>query len=135
MLVNIDTFADAVKAITTDFVVVDIETEGLNLWWEDRLCGIGICTSKEETFYFPYRHKDVDMPTMVFLSDYLPNINLPIETLSILFEKLSQVNTLIGHNIKFDLTGLLKDGFNDLDEVSMRYLLSLTERELTNETY
>jgi DNA polymerase-1 len=87
---------------------VDIETDGLDVWQDNRLCGIGVCTQHEETFYYPFRHKDDNFPLLSMLDGPL---NLSLDLLPILFEQLYCCESLIGHNLKFDLTGLSKDGF------------------------
>lgn len=97
-------------------VVVDLETSGLNPWKSDQMCGIGLHLDIDNcTYYLPFRHQkalDDEHPLFDLLNlmeeDYQ---NLPLEFLPILLDHLSGIPKLIGHNIKFDLAFLHKDGF------------------------
>ncbi|MBS3914826.1 MAG: hypothetical protein KG003_10015 [Bacteroidetes bacterium] len=113
MIVNQENFEEALDLITEDECVVDTETEGLDVWNKHKQCGIGICNSRFETAYFPFRHKNnlEKMPMLNFFSDE-NEMNLPLEYLPRIFERLNRVKTIIGHNIKFDLVALLGDGFH-----------------------
>ena len=125
MLVNLENFEQALSKITTDLCVVDIETEGLDIWNTHKLCGIGVCTSNKDTFYFPYRHKNSNtMPLMEFFQDE-KILNLPLETMPKLFQILSRINILVGHNLKFDLAGLLGDGFNISEHQELQDTITL----------
>ena len=82
------------------YLVVDLETTGLNPYHGDRMCGI-VIGHKDERFYFPFRHEGEGGPT-----------NLPMECM----EKLRPVlgdpdTTYIGWNYKFDIHFLIQDGF------------------------
>jgi DNA polymerase-1 len=108
MLVNTpEQFYESLNKFTR-MMVVDIETDGLDVWQDNRLCGIGICTQNEETFYYPFRHDDANYPLLSMLEGPL---NLPLTLLPILFDQLYQCDAIIGHNLKFDLTGMMQDGF------------------------
>lgn len=104
-------FSKAVEEIkNAPLVVLDIETDGLEIWVDKELCGIGVCLPylENKTYYFPFRHKEKELP---LLSHLLGELNLPIELLPILLKALKNVPTLLGHNIKFDLAGLYKEGY------------------------
>ena len=80
----------------SDKVVIDVETDGLQPWHGNRLCGIGVAFNGEEAFYMPFRH---------------PENNLPLTLFPRIWSSLRKVKTLIGHNIKFDLAMLYQDGY------------------------
>ena len=77
--------------------VVDVETNGLDSFGYNQICGIGIATvTAEETYYFPIRHQQ--------------GRNLSIDCYKDLLTLISLRETLIGYNLKFDLHFLIKDG-------------------------
>lgn len=104
-------FLTALDAIT-DEIVLDVETSGLNVWQDARVCGVGICTSKEETFYFPFRHRQQGMAILGEPELVDNEENLPIKALDLLLNRLKSVKTIIGHNIKFDISALFQDHFD-----------------------
>ena len=57
----VDTVEKYVDVITTlknhDTVVVDVETNGLDAFGINQLCGVGISTLAGDTHYFPVRHQ------------------------------------------------------------------------------
>ena len=77
-----------------DVIVIDTETNGLDPF-QDELVGISFCFLNEKSFYFPILHRGIDW-----------NDN----ELELIFSKLNG-KTLIGHNLKFDLKFLFKNGF------------------------
>ena len=81
---------------SVDQLVIDTETDGLQPWHGNRLCGIGFALSENEAYYLPYRH---------------PDNNLPLETLDSVWDTLNGVSCLIGHNIKFDMAMIRQDGY------------------------
>lgn len=94
----------------TKVLTFDTETSGLKVWTQDKLCGIGICTSNEETFYYPFRHKhNQDMPMLKLLGD--DGLNLDMKFLPVLLKKIEEAEVLVGHNIKFDLATIRSDKF------------------------
>ncbi len=104
-------FEEALGAIRNQTkIVVDVETSGLNLWLHDRICGVGVCLENRDAFYFPFRHVKANLPLLAMLDD--EEINLPLDWLQELWEAIYQVETVIGHNIKFDLAAMFQDGFD-----------------------
>ena len=89
------------KDVTTalknqDVLVVDVETNGLDAFGINQLCGVGISTLAGDTYYFPVRHQQ--------------GVNLPHMYIQELMQLLGQKDTLVGYNIKFDLRFLEKEG-------------------------
>ena len=80
---------------------VDVETNGLDWFGKNQICGVGVGIETGETFYFPFRH---------FPSLEAENLH-PLQ-LGQLMEAMNQCSTLIGYNIKFDLHFLEKDGLS-----------------------
>jgi DNA polymerase I len=132
MLVNVNNFKEVLESITED-LVIDIETNGLDLWGENELCGIGICTSNLRTYYFPFRHVN---PGNHPLLDFIvkdEELNLPLELMNDLFNKIKEkVKVLIGHNLKFDLSGLIKEGFQISDEIILEDTVVLARLKYTD---
>lgn len=115
IIVTQESFAEALAAIKGQSrVVVDVETSGLDVWLGDRICGVGICLENMNGYYFPFRHKEKDLPLFTVDSEFTED-NLPLDLLPKLFETINELPTLIGHNLKFDLAALYRDGF-DLKE-------------------
>ena len=102
MLVNNDgLYAEALQHINKfDSWVVDVETNGLDPYGYNQICGIGIAVndSNLSTYYFPFRHQQPG--------------NLDLKYLPKLMEVMNSRTELIGHNIKFDLKFLAKDGLD-----------------------
>lgn len=99
------------KLSEEDLVIVDIESSGLEMWLTDELCGLGLYLPKADLgVYIPVRHKTQKIGLLDFGEDEeTENVN-HVDYLRLL-DALSDVNTLVGHNLKFDLIGLTKDGF------------------------
>ena len=85
-----------------DKLVVDVETNGLQAFGWNQLCGVGIATSPNDSLYFPFRHQSGE--------------NLPIAFAHDLMKLLSECKTLIGYNLKFDLHFLANDGLEVKDQ-------------------
>ena len=92
-------FADALAILAAhpDWVV-DIESNGFDAFGMNQLCGIGIMPlgDPDHAYYFPFRHHQGE--------------NLGMEELYQLLEVMSTRRMIVGHNIKFDLHFLVKDG-------------------------
>ena len=82
-------------------IIIDIESNGTELFSNKQLCGIGIGIPSKENFlqYYPFRHKHTQ-------GENLDNDQL-IALISILS---NNATTFIGHNLKFDLHFLEDDG-------------------------
>ena len=77
--------------------IVDVETNGLDSFGYNQICGVGISTVESNiTYYFPIRHQQ--------------GKNLSIDCYRDLLTLVSLRETLIGYNLKFDLHFLVKDG-------------------------
>jgi DNA polymerase-1 len=125
IITNLTQFNQSLKKFTSD-IVVDTETSGLHMWRESSIAGIGICTKNYDTFYYPFFHKR-KVPTLFEgLMEEHSEDNLPKELLPILISKIQESKTLIGHNLKFDLTGLIKEGLEITDEVRLEDTLTLS---------
>lgn len=100
-----------VKLSKEDLVIVDIESSGLEMWHKDELCGLGLYLPKADLgIYVPVRHK-IQKPWLFDFGEDTDAKNIEFVDFSRLLDALSEVKTLVGHNLKFDLIGLTKDGF------------------------
>ena len=80
--------------------VIDVETNGLNPYGFNQLCGLGICSYDGESsfnYYFPFRHQQGENLTEEARQEVIGWLN-------------SIPSTLIGYNIKFDLHFLANEG-------------------------
>jgi len=84
-------------------IVVDVETNGLDPFGYNQLCGVGL-SHKGQTYYFPFRHQQGN--------------NLWPPHLTQLMKCLSKAKTVIGYNIKFDLKFLGKEGYAPDEDVT-----------------
>jgi DNA polymerase-1 len=82
-------------------LIVDTETNGLDPFKYNQLCGIGISYNLE-TYYFPFRHQQ--------------GANLEPALLKDLVEVLGLAKKLVGYNIKFDVKFLENEGFVSPEE-------------------
>ena len=105
-------------------LVVDVETNGLDAFGFNQLCGVGIVTTPYlHTFYFPFRHQQ--------------GTNLPVDCLRTLMLAIStNTDELIGYNIKFDLRFLENDGLvlNKIEKlIDVIVMVRLTEPSMVND--
>ena len=84
-------------------LVVDVETNGLDAFGRNQLCGVGL-GYKDETYYFPFRHQNGN--------------NLGPMHQSRLMRCLEMADMLVGYNIKFDLRFLEKAGYRPPENVT-----------------
>ena len=86
-------------------LVVDVETNGLDSYATNQVCGIGVgeIHTNGITQYYPIRHHQGE--------------NLESESIQELIILLNEsVDTLIGYNLKFDLHFLVKEGLDITDK-------------------
>ena len=104
-----------------DTLVVDVETNGLNAFGINQLCGVGVATSPDDSYYFPFRHQTGE--------------NLPLTFHQSLMDLLSSRSTLIGYNLKFDLHFLASDGLvvNDQTLIDVIVMVRMTEHSNTKD--
>ena len=59
LVYNEDLYRQAIAQLTkSKSWVVDVETNGLDAFGKNQICGIGLATvESEETYYFPIRHQ------------------------------------------------------------------------------
>ena len=82
-------------------VVIDVETNGLDPYGNNQICGIGVGEDYYSglTQYYPFRHHQGENLSFEYLEKLIDFFNTSIET-------------FIGYNIKFDLHFLEKEGLN-----------------------
>ncbi len=86
-------------------LVVDVETNGLDAYGSNQICGVGVGSPNPDGLvqYYPFRHH---------LGE-----NLQMEALQKLISILNQlVKSYVGYNLKFDLHFLEKDGLDITDK-------------------
>ena len=104
---------------SSDKWVIDVETNGLNPYGMNQICGLGICSYDGESsfnYYFPFRHQQGENLTEKARQEVIGWLNeIP--------------STLIGYNIKFDLHFLVNEGLIiDLQRlVDVLVMVRLTE--------
>ena len=92
----------------TSHLVVDVETNGLDAFGRNQLCGVGL-GHKDETYYFPFRHQNGN--------------NLDPMQQRRLMRCLEMTDMLVGYNIKFDLRFLEKAGYQPPEHVTFADVL------------
>jgi len=122
MLVNVENYETVKNELKLfDSLVVDVETNGLNSFTKNQICGIGLGTLEGKTYYFPFLHQQGG--------------NLPQNLKLDLIEFLNTVDSLIGYNIKFDLHFLVKEGLVIKDQklIDVIVMVRLTEPSEEND--
>lgn len=105
-VVNNRTFEESLKQLQSVLevaptLVVDVETNGLDAYGSNQICGVGVGSPNPDGLvqYYPFRHH---------LGE-----NLQTEALQKLISILNQsVKSYVGYNLKFDLHFLEKDGLD-----------------------
>jgi DNA polymerase-1 len=98
---------------------VDVETNGLDPYGKNQICGLGICGSDGEfsfNHYFPFRHQQGENLSEAARQEVIGWLN-DIPTM------------LIGYNLKFDLHFLANEGLiiGDKDLIDVLVMVRLTE--------
>ena len=81
-------------------IVLDVETNGLDSYNTNKICGIGVGEPKSGGLlqYYPFRHHQGENLDTVYLEELIVYLN--------------SLDAFIGYNIKFDLHFLEKDGLD-----------------------
>lgn len=100
---------------------VDCETTGLQMWRDDRLCGIAV-EGDGQSYYFPFRHGEGE--------------NLPLHSMTAFRNLLSSPKiTYVGFNYGFDMEFLYRDGVPYAPKIedvqTMAHLLNENEPKAT----
>ena len=125
MIVTKDTFENTLLSLpkTSEFII-DVETNGLDPYNMNQLCGIGLTNmSDSATYYFPFRHQS-DEP------------NLSQSNLEALVAYINEYcKTLIGYNVKFDAKFLENEGINidSMKLVDVLVMVRMTEPTTINQ--
>ena len=104
-IVTNQTFNDDLQTLKTVIdphksIVLDVETNGLDSYNLNQICGVGLGEPKSNGLlqYYPFRHHQGE--------------NLDPDYLKELITYLNSLDTFIGYNIKFDLHFLTSDGLD-----------------------
>lgn len=112
---NLTDFAEVLTQLrSSDTWIVDVETNGLDYFGMNQICGIGIAI-EDYAYYFPVRHQQ--------------GTNLPPTALKELIAMMNLRKTLIGYNVKFDLHFLQQDGLDvtNIELIDVLVMVRLTE--------
>ena len=121
---SIDIFEEVLPVIiSSPRCAIDVETNGLDAFGKNQLCGVGIATSVEDTYYFPFRHQQGQNLPFKYLKKLLTSVS-------------SSTEELLGYNLKFDLRFLENDGLvvDDIPKlVDVIVMVRLTEPSTVND--
>ena len=112
---NLTDFAEELTQLrSSDTWIVDVETNGLDYFGMNQICGIGIAV-ENAAYYFPVRHQQ--------------GTNLPPTALKELIDVMNLRKSLIGYNVKFDLHFLQQDGLDvtNIELIDVLVMVRLTE--------
>ena len=103
-IVTNQTFQESIQTLsnlldTDPTLVIDVETNGLDSFGVNQLCGIGVGETyyKGLAQYYPFRHHQGENLDPKYLTELITLLN-------------ESVDSFVGYNIKFDLHFLEKDG-------------------------
>lgn len=114
-------FNSAIETLSKhDQWVIDCETNGLDPYSYNQLCGIGIAVP-DNAFYFPFRHQTLGG-------------NLDSAFLPILMDEMNKIKRIVAYNLKFDVPFLEKDGLkvDDKDLIDVLVMVRLTESSIVD---
>lgn len=96
----------------TPELVVDVETNGLEWYGFNQICGLGVGEPTSSGFlqYYPFRHHQGENLTLAHLKQVIELLN-------------SHVQTYIGYNLKFDAHFLEKEGVQITDKTLIDVLV------------
>ena len=125
MIVTSETFESTLQSLpNTPEFIIDVETNGLDPYNMNQLCGIGLTNmSGDDTFYFPFRHQSEEPNlSQANLDSLVAYIN-------------TNCKTLIGYNVKFDAKFLENEGvdINSMKLVDVLVMVRMTEPTTINQ--
>jgi len=100
-----------------DALVIDVETNGLDPYGMNQICGVGISpVQSENSYYFPVLHQQGSNLDPACYRNLIGFLN-------------ESPSTFIGYNIKFDLHFLMQDGLKIIDQklIDVIVMVRLTE--------
>ena len=104
-------------------LVLDVETNGLDSYNNNQICGIGVGEPQSGGLlqYYPFRHHQGENLSPIYLTELIAYLN--------------SLDTFIGYNIKFDLHFLEKEGLETLNKklVDVIVMVRLVEHSDTRE--
>ena len=109
---NFQSTLDKLEKFTV--LVTDVETDGLNPFNGNKLFGIGVCGSRGDVYYFPFRHQPQQQSLLDL--DGPKYRNLPEDYMEKLISVMNSAKVLVGYNLKFDLRFLMNEGLEPWDK-------------------